>query len=63
MDQARAKEVKDLCHKTAGCGPWSDRLRDHLTSDEVSEVKALWDTMPGYTSFYDAFMRFVQGRA
>jgi len=32
-----------------------------ITKDEDREIKELWQTMPGYTCYMDAFLRFVKG--
>lgn len=34
----------------------------HMTAAEVAEVRALWKTMPGHTSFNDALRRIARGR-
>ena len=32
-----------------------------ITEQEDREIKELWQTMPGYTCYMDAFLRFVKG--
>jgi hypothetical protein len=34
---------------------------DGITPDEDEAVRALWETMPGYTSYYDAIVRIAKG--
>lgn len=61
MTQERARKVYELCRM--GIGPWSDNLRHFLTDREKEEVSTLWAQMPGYTTFTDAFLRFLAGTA
>jgi len=36
----------------------------HAASDgEIAYIHAVWDTMPGWTSFQDAFSRIAKGKA
>lgn len=51
MTQQRANEIYEQCRATAGCGPWSDKLRDVMTEQEQAYILQLWKTKPGYYSF------------
>lgn len=52
MTRERALEILELGSQYCN---YSDKMNDQ----EIFEVKALWDTMPGYTCFYDALCRFA----
>lgn len=47
----RAEEIFQLARQKP-C--WAENLQDNMTDGEIAYVKALWDTMPGYTAFWDA---------
>lgn len=51
MTQQRANQIYEQCLASAGNGPWSDRLRDVMTSDEIEAITQLWKTKPGHYSF------------
>jgi len=61
MNQQRAVEIFEACKRKAIHGPWSDQLDKCMTPQERESVINVWDTMPGYTCFADAFMRIVKG--
>lgn len=62
FDQERAETIFQLCRAAARSTPWVEQLDKQMTDGEIAYVKALWDTMPGYTCFCDAFHRIRLGR-
>ena len=60
MTPERAQKIIDDARALSKCGPWSDRLDEVMTTDERQEIKAVWDTMPGYTCFVDALYRIAR---
>lgn len=54
MTKQRASEVLAI-------GSNYGEYRKHMTETEISEVIALWNTMPGYTCFADAIIRIAKG--
>ena len=50
--QVRAEEIFELARQKF-C--WANNLDAHMTDGEIAYVKAIWDTLPGHTSFWDAF--------
>lgn len=61
LTKVRAKEIMEQAREKAIHGPWVDQLDKVMTKEEREEVILHWEAMPGNTSFYDAFMRFVRG--
>jgi hypothetical protein len=59
FNQERAEEIFQLARQKA---PWAENLDNNMTDGEIAYVKALWDTMPGNTCFWDAFNRIRLGR-
>lgn len=43
--------------------PFSRLYTDGLTREEDRAVKALWETMPGWTTYSDALWRIARGEA
>lgn len=35
---------------------------DGITPDEDKAIKAVWETMPGWTSYWDALLRIAAGK-
>ena len=58
----RANEIMAQCKAKATHGPWSDQLDKTLKVEEKAYVLSVWDTMPGNTSFLDAFFRILNNR-
>ena len=56
MTPKRAKEIQ--CQSSQW--PYWGAARKFMTEEEISEVTALWDTMPGSTCFNDALNRFAR---
>ena len=54
MTQDRANEILKLGSQ------WSN-FSKHCTKEEEKEVMDKWNTMPGYTCFYDALCRIAKG--
>lgn len=57
MTQERAREIYEQCQTQSQSGPWSDQLRKVMTPQEIQYVNSIWVTMPGSTSYSDAFLR------
>lgn len=53
---ARAKETA----KVIGMRSWYEEMPTLLTSDEHAEIKSLWDTMSGGTSWTDALFEWMK---
>ncbi len=53
--EANAAELR----KVVGLAAWYDRADRVLTPAEGEQVRRLWDTMPGYTCWNDAFLRWM----
>lgn len=58
----RAEEVFVAARDKPGCGPFSDRIDKYLTDGELAYVSAVWDCMPGSSSWWDAFNAIRRGR-
>lgn len=54
MTQERAEEIRQL--GSMYCN-WSK----YCTRDEYNYVTSIWNTMPGYTCWYDALLRICKG--
>ena len=63
MNQARAIEIFEQCRAQAGCGPWSDQLRDVMTTEECEAVKRIWchPSQPGSSTFAGVFCDIKNG--
>ena len=57
MTRERANEIVRQAQALARYGPWSDQLDKVMTPDERAAVLAMWETMPGYTTFVHALQR------
>ena len=57
-----AEDVYAAAREAAGCGPASDRIEELLTDGELAYVSAVWDCMPGSSSWWDAFNAIRRGR-
>ena len=55
----RAEAIFELARQKA---PWAENLDPNMTDGEIAYVKAVWDTLPGYTCFWDAFNNIRLGR-
>lgn len=54
----RAKQiVHDSKAATISYGPWTDKMRDMMTDEEIVYVLAVWDCCDGSASFLTAFNR------
>jgi len=62
LTKERCAEIVRQCQEKAKYGPWVDQMSHVMTREEQMEVMELWCSMPGHTSFYDAFCRFWRGR-
>lgn len=67
MKPERAKELIELCN-WEGFGALMNKPElkptfQKETPEERAIVVRLWDTMPGYTSYYDALKRIAKGQA
>lgn len=62
--QDRAREIANDC--MAACRvpsfSWMERADDHMTDGELAYVLAVWDAMPGWTCWADAFNRIWRGQ-
>jgi hypothetical protein len=54
MTPERAREIIQLGSR------WVEYSK-HMTDEEKKFVVEKWDTMPGYTCFYDALVRIAKG--
>ena len=54
MEKDRALEIYQLGLKWSN---WSNQC----TPEEHRYINRMWDTMPGYTCFYDALVRICKG--
>ena len=61
MTRERANEIVRQAQALARYGPWSDQLDKVMTPDERAAVLAMWETMPGYTTFVHALQRICNG--
>jgi hypothetical protein len=70
LTQQRAQEVWELRglqnvlpYTKEGAGRFDTYIHPKgLTAAEADYVKRLWDTMPGYTCWMDAFYRVLHGK-
>ena len=62
LSQERSQEIVKQAQEKAIHGPWVDQLDKVMSKEERQEVIKYWDTLPGWTSFYDALMHFVNGK-
>ena len=56
MTPERAAEIVSKSRESAGHGPWSDQINEHMTPDERIELVKKWKTMPGSTTFADVLL-------
>lgn len=63
MTAERAREIFDAAraHPGAKIGPWSDQLDNVMTASEREEIKAVWATMSGGSSFVSALFHIMNG--
>ena len=57
MTPARATEIIQQAHARAKFGPWSDQIDNVLQPGERDEIRAVWDTMSGSSTFVGALER------
>ncbi len=60
MTPQRAKEIIDQTPRD----PFGAKteLRQHMNYDEIQQVNAVWETLPGSTSFNDAIRYIATAR-
>lgn len=58
----RAGAIVAECIRTAGCGPWSDRLRSVMTAGEIRYITDHWQAMTGNPAFVDAVLQIWNAR-
>lgn len=63
MTPERAKEIIQQARDATTVGPWSDQLRNVMTTDERVEVLKVWRNMPGCFCFVDALNKIARGRS
>ena len=63
----RKDEIRQLCEQEAvkaakivGMATWYEQGEKVLTLAEKREISTLWDTMPGTSSWNDAFLRWIK---
>ena len=59
MTPERALEL--MYESNQECSFWPKHLYAPETPEERKEVVAMWNTMPGYTCYYDALKRISKG--
>ena len=62
-------EIKRLCDdrakeraKLIGAAAWYECYGAVLTAEEEKEVRAVWDSLPGWTCAMDAFFEWLRRR-
>jgi hypothetical protein len=62
----RKQEIRAKCEELAtekarriGFAGWVECAKDVLTAQEQDEIRGLWETMPGHTSWADALRRWM----
>jgi len=63
MTPERAEEIINEAIAYPSSGPWVDNLDRVMKDSEREEVLRYWDTLEGYTSFFDALSRIRFGYA
>jgi len=53
--------LSDISIRRYGVGQWMQELEWVLTFDEKREILALWNTMPGYATYFVAFCEWAGG--
>lgn len=59
MTQERAQEIFDNAKRNGGWN-WIEHLQ--MTDEEDKYVRAVWDTMHGDSSYWDAFNKIRRGK-
>ncbi len=55
----RCKEMAVETAKIIGVSGWYDHGAKVLSAPELSEVRTLWDSMPGHACWTDAFLKWM----
>jgi len=56
MHRARKDYVIMEAKKQAKYDPWSSKIRELLTGEEINVINRHWQKMKGIASWFDAFM-------